>query len=49
MNRKNLETTRKTPFLANYSKELDMFLEPLTELNAEKVIILANDIKKLYT
>ena len=49
INRKILETTRKTPFLANYSKELNMFLKLRTRLNAKKAIVLANDIKELYT
>ena len=48
MNRKILKTTGKTPFLANYSKELNMFLELQTGLNAKEAIILADDIKELY-
>ena len=48
MNRKVSETTGKTPFLSNYSKELNMFLELRTGLNAEEAIIFTNDIKKLY-
>ena len=49
INRKILEITEKIPFLANYSKELNMFLKLRTRLNAEEAIVLANDIKELHT
>ena len=48
MNGKILKTTGKTPFLSNYSKELDMFLKLREGLNAEEAIILTDDIKKLH-
>ena len=48
INRKILETTRKTLFLANYSKELNIFLKLRSRLSAEGAIVLAENIKKLY-
>ena len=48
INEKVLKITRRTLFLANYRKELEIFLKLREGLNAEKALILANDIKNLY-
>ena len=36
------------PFLANYRKELNIFLKLKSRLNVEKAIISTNNIRKLY-
>ena len=46
--RKVSKIIEKTPFLTNYRKKLDIFLEPRQGLNAKKAIVLADDIKVLH-
>ena len=47
MNDKRLETTQLSPFFINYGKHPNTLLDPRTGLEAEKALVLSDEIRGL--
>ena len=48
LNNNVLETTKETLFFLNYRKAPNLFIELRTAIKAEKAILIANELKRVY-